>query len=620
VTCIAGLFHRAGAPVDSGHLASMLDRMRSRAPHGEEIRAEGPLALGQVLLCTGTSNAEAPAPIAVDGLWICADARIDDRAELARLLRAKGRPVDLDARAGDLIAAAYRRLGDDFLAHLTGDFAFALWDPGRRRLTCARDHFGVRPFHYVECGDLFAFASDPDALLALPGVSRELDEASVADFLLFTSPRDPQRTFYRDVRCLPPACVLQVTPLVAAPRSYWQVPEDEPVIGRTPADYVEGFMDVFRRATIDRLPQGAVAAQLSGGMDSGAIAAVAAASRSPKMMAAYNVSAAHVMPDDEEEAYARLAAAHIDVPLFTQDLSDYLPYGRADEPPLWTPAPQIYPFMAAHRDLLLQIERSGAHVLLSGHGGDAVLAPSPSHAALLLRIGRLGRLAREAAHHVRHSGSMRGFGLRSALLPRRRPPVWTPPMPTWIDPAFGARVALRERWQQSWTAYADDGGAHRQLRQPWLSRNFEALEALKLPVVVRYPFHDKRLVEYLAGVPNFMKARKRILREAMRGRLPPEILNRPKTSFAGDLLHTMVASGKICSHFPREAGIYPAAVQGAVHLEALGSYARGPRPDSTWTSLLLFAPVALMNWLVVREAHERAERSPTELRNAAAKA
>lgn len=181
-------------------------------------------------------------------------------------------------------------------------------------------------------------------------------------------------------------------------------------------------------------------------------------------------------------------------------------------------------------------------------------------------------------------------------------------MPTWLDPAFAARVQVDDRWRETWARYADDAGPRAQLTQPWFSRNFEALESPKLPVVVRYPFYDKRVVEYLAGVPNFMRAGKRVLRESMSGRLPEAILGRPKTSFPGDLLHAMVAGGRMPPSVPGEPGAYPEAVRGAIHAQAMSDYAAGKCPDSTWTSLLMFAPVALMGWLRSLEANERVEK------------
>jgi asparagine synthetase B (glutamine-hydrolysing) len=379
--------------------------------------------------------------------------------------------------------------------------------------------------------------------------------------------------------------------------------------------HTEGFGEVFAKSVADRLPGGPVAVHLSGGMDSTAIAAIAAEVGSRDRITGYCISAAGVLPEDEEERYARLAASHLGIDLVVQDLARYAPHAPMDEPALWTPAPQAYPFMAAHRDLLRQMEGAGAHVVLGGQGGDAAMSAFTGRAAMLLRDKRFGTLASEIIDHARHTRSLRGSGLRHAFGRRRARTVWTPPLPAWIDASFASRVGLHDRWQAAWTRYGDDGGAQLQLTHPWVGRSSEGPEALKLPVMVSYPFFDKRVVEYLAGVPNYMRAGKRILRESMRTRLPEAILARPKTPLPGDLVHAMVAGGKISSGVSNGWGAYPGMVDGTAHLQALRDYSDGGCPESTWSSDLLFAPVALMNWLRIREIHERSERCQQDGRN-----
>jgi len=253
----------------------MLARMKGRAPDGHETRCEGPVAFGNAFLRTGTSNAESPHPISLDGqVWLTADARIDGRGELIRSIRAAGRRISADAPHAELILHAYHCFGEAFLERLIGDFAFALWDWRLQKLICGRDHFGVRPFHYFESGDLFGFASCADALVVHPVISNELDEISVADFLMFSSFQDPSRSIYRDVRCLPPATSMHITVERSTLHKYWDVPNNAEVRFTKPAEYVQQFQQLFHEAVLDRLPQAPVALQLSGGLDSAAIAAV----------------------------------------------------------------------------------------------------------------------------------------------------------------------------------------------------------------------------------------------------------------------------------------------------------------------------------------------------------
>jgi asparagine synthase (glutamine-hydrolysing) len=137
------------------------------------------VGFGHALLRGTSDSAEVRQPRSLEGrVWIVADARIDARDALVAMLRGAGRAVDDgDAAADvDLLLHAYAAFGERLLDHVIGDFAFAVWDAPRRRLFCARDHFGVRPFFYASAGDTFAFASDLDALRAAGDGYPVLDE------------------------------------------------------------------------------------------------------------------------------------------------------------------------------------------------------------------------------------------------------------------------------------------------------------------------------------------------------------------------------------------------------------------------------------------------------------
>jgi len=604
VSCIAGLFDRAGAPVEPPLLTRMLESMKSRAPDGSEVRCEGALGFGLAYLRTGTSGSEKQHPISMDGeVWLAADARIDGRADLIRRLRAAGRQVADDASHAELILHAYHVFGDNFLDHLLGDFALALWDGRTRRLLCARDPFGVRPFYYFQAGSLFGFASDIDALLAHPLVSRELDDASVMDFLLFGTDQDPDRTIYREVRCLPPATRLDITRDAVTLRTYWQLQRHTETRCGSHAEYVERFTALFEQAVTDRLPAGPVAFQLSGGMDSTAIAAVAASrpDAAARRTIAYTVSAQSLVPDDDELYYAQVAASHLGIPLLCQDLGHYGLFERSQDPALRTAWPLAYPHLAAYRDALDRMGEVGARILLSGHGGDSVMAPSASYYPQLLRARRFGKLAKEIWHHARHTGTLAGMGLRSALLPTAPEPPWSPPMPDWISPVLAARAGPPElRWQRGWETLHNAVDAHQQLTQPWLSRNFQAQEILKVPVVARYPFYDLRLVEFLLGLPNFMLRGKLVLRQSMKGQLPESITARKKTSMRGDLVRVIVTKRK-STLLAELKSVLPPEIDAQGYEHALDRYCAGDGEGTTWASLAMLSSLAFGHWVNSRK-------------------
>src|SRR5437773_5641064 len=87
--------------------------------------------------------------------WITADARLDARAELLQELKQRAREAQPGAPDSELILHAYAAWGLACVAHLRGDFSFAICDARNRQRVCARDHFGIKPFYYAQLGEAF---------------------------------------------------------------------------------------------------------------------------------------------------------------------------------------------------------------------------------------------------------------------------------------------------------------------------------------------------------------------------------------------------------------------------------------------------------------------------------
>jgi len=129
----------------------MLAALAMHGPDGVGAWHDGPVALGHRMLWTTPESLHEQQPTvnSAADLVITADARIDNRKELIDLLR-PARMSPNPITDSELILAAYERWGHDCPEHLAGDFAFAIWDRRNRRLFCARDRFGIRPFYFFE--------------------------------------------------------------------------------------------------------------------------------------------------------------------------------------------------------------------------------------------------------------------------------------------------------------------------------------------------------------------------------------------------------------------------------------------------------------------------------------
>jgi asparagine synthase (glutamine-hydrolysing) len=268
---IAGIVRLDGASVPPALAPPVLRALKHRGPDGEGSWQRGHVLLVQNVLWTTPESVRSPAIVARQQQILVADARIDNREELASHLDLG--PAGQAPSDAELILGAYQKWGPESADRLLGDFAFALWDGDRQTLFCARDHFGVRPFYYSYLpGRFFAFASEIKGLFAIADVPDDLDDSMIANYLALRL-HDRSATFYRHMRRLPAAHTLRLRAGAPEIRRYWKLDPEVTLELRSPGEYAEAFRDCFRRAVKCRLRTAtpAVGAALSGGLDSSSI-------------------------------------------------------------------------------------------------------------------------------------------------------------------------------------------------------------------------------------------------------------------------------------------------------------------------------------------------------------
>ncbi|MGC2706420.1 MAG: asparagine synthase-related protein, partial [Candidatus Acidiferrales bacterium] len=275
---IVGMYDRSGAPADRTLLQALAHFLSYCGPDAREIWSHGPVGLGHTMLRTTRESRVERQPASLSGrFWITADARIDCREELkSKLVELEsGKVPEPTGTDSDLILRSYAAWGSDCVQHLRGDFAFAIWDAERKLLFCARDHFGIKPLYYSELGELFFFSNVLDCVRQHPDVSEELNDAAIGDFLLFGLNCDAATTTFRDIRRLPPGHSMTVSSEGLRIRRYWSAPTEGRIRYRRAEDYVEHFQILLQAAVSDRMAGDRTGILLSGGLDSGAIAATA---------------------------------------------------------------------------------------------------------------------------------------------------------------------------------------------------------------------------------------------------------------------------------------------------------------------------------------------------------
>jgi asparagine synthase (glutamine-hydrolysing) len=559
VSGFVGIVDPTGAPIDRSLLHRMTDFLAYRGPDAQAVEVEGVAGLGHAMLRTTREAEHERQPATLDGkVWIVADARIDARDRLERELAARGpaaRPATADA---ELILRAYHAWGEDCVEHLLGDFAFAVWDPRRRRLFGARDHFGVKLFYYAHLGRCLVVSNTLDCLRLHPAVSDALNDQAVADFLLFGANRDPATTTFADVQRLPPAHTLSYA--VDGPlrvRRYWTLSVGGETRYARASDYVERFGELLDNAVADRLRTDRIGVLMSGGLDSTAVAATARRLLLQEArrfdLHAYTAVSEALIPD-QERRYAAAAADALGIPISYLTTDAYGLYARWGEPELRRPEPVDVPLLAIHVDQMKRVAARG-RVALTGWDGDALLRERPAwYFRALLAHRRFGRLAADVGRYVVSQGALPRTGLRTGLkrwLSGKDPQAenGAPAFPRWLNPSFAERLDLRARWAHM----AAEPPAHP--RRPYAMRVLTALPWVELfesydpgmtscPVEVRHPLLDLRVVDYALSIPPVPWCiDKTLLRAATRDVLPDSVRCRPKSPLAGDPVMELLRRG-----------------------------------------------------------------------------
>ena len=538
----AGIVNLDGAPVQRELIERMTRSLAFRGPDAQEIWCGENVGLGHAMFRATDESLHERQPFQSEsGSWIVADARVDARAELVSKLNFASpnrSPFSLATPDSELILGAYLRWGEECLDHLLGDFSFAIWDARNKRLFCARDHFGIRPFHYARIGTSLIFSNTLEVLRLHPGVSSRLNDLAIGDFLISGCYWRPELSTFEDIRKLPPAHCLSAGGEIFNLRRYWTLPIEEPLRLRH-SEYIEQFHFLLGEAVADRVRTSRVTVSMSGGLDSSSVAALAASQlRGKGSLHAITMVFDRVIPDQERK-YATLVANYLQIPIEIQVGDDYPLFSRCDSGEFHFPEPSQYETAASESDFYRRAPEHG-HVLLTGEAGDVGLEPS----LRFFRGKRVPEFMWQMAKYVLTHGKHPALGFHLEWLRWRAQPLHrVADFPDWIEPGFADRLNLRRRWQElnveSASAHPDRPMAYSSYSLSAWPDIFEKYDSAytRVPLQARHPFFDLRVVRFLLRLPTLpWCADKELLRVAMAGKLPPEILKRPKAPLAGDPL------------------------------------------------------------------------------------
>ncbi len=551
---IAGI---AGHP-DPALTKTMTRTLAHRGPDDEGFYNDARVSLGhRRLSIIDHSTGHQPMSNAAGDVWIVFNGEIYNFRELRRELEGLG-AVFRTKSDTEVILAAYEKYGEACVERLQGMFAFALWDARSHTLLLARDPVGVKPLYYARLGEALYFGSEIKAVLPAPGISRTLDFEALDEYLAFLYTAPP-RTIFKQVRQLPPGTLAVWRDGAWAERRYWRVRfhEETASVQDWIGEVLACLDDVIEKYMIADVPLGAF---LSGGLDSATIV--------QHMLrhthAGVNTFTVGFGPEgrlydetnEARELAQRLGTTHRELTV-EADAAQLLPViVRHFDEPFGNPT-------ALLAYLICEMVRRHVTVVLSGDGGDENFGGYPRYAGAAMAewyrripafmrrwaIDPMIQFLPESTRGFHALRRLREFSAGTLLDPvdmyaawisyysrEQRRQIYTPETRHAVgeyDPLALIHRLAREAETDNPVARAMYIDLHSFLPNNVLQYGDRMSMAHALET--RVPLADVRLINLLARIPSDHKIgvlhSKKLLRRAMAGRLPDNVLRRRKRGF-----------------------------------------------------------------------------------------
>ena len=543
-----------GKQVETTKLVAMRDILHHRGPDDGGIFVDGNVGLGHrrlsiVDVAHGTQpmfNSDRSCAIVYNG-------EVYNHADYREELKSCG--YEFQNRSDtETILHLYEEHGRDCVEYLCGMFAFAIWDKTKRELFIARDRFGVKPLYYVHTDDgSLYFASEIKSLLVAGAVKPEINFNALPDQLA-NHGTSAAETLFRGVKRLLPGHTLVWKDGRIDIREFWDLSFEPKHETRSDTEYIEEWHDLFRQSVEMRLmadvPLGMF---LSGGIDSSAIAAMMSTMVTEPIK---TFSVGFREREANELEYARLVAKkfgtdHHEITITPEHFFEALPklVWHEDEPIGFIASVPLY--------FVSKLAQEHVKVVLTGEGADETLAGYGrySKALKLLIYGeKYESLTPNFVRGIVKSGVATFGGKLDRTFLTREADIENLFFDNFgvFPKAMQAKMFTRETREKiaDLNPYTEqnsliDGCDAADVLDKLLYADTKTYlhellmkqdqMSMAASVESRVPFLDHKLVEFTARMPREMKLRggttKWILREAMKGILPYEILNRPKMGF-----------------------------------------------------------------------------------------
>jgi asparagine synthase (glutamine-hydrolysing) len=611
---ICGVIQVTGEPrpvIAQEALDRMTDVMRHRGPNDRGTYLADGIALGvRRLSIVDVAGGHQPVSNEDGTVWAVQNGELYNHADERRTLEGRGHRLRSSCDT-EILPHLYEEAGTAFPGRLRGMYGIAVWDGGRRRAVLARDRLGIKPLYYAAARDLLVFGSELKSVLASGLVSTELDYDAIDAFLqlgFFPAPSTPLAR----VSKLMPGTTLVVENGTVKSERYWRYPPPAPTAALRDAREAERLLlheleESVRLRLMSDVPLGAM---LSGGLDSSLIVALMARNMSEPVKT-FSVGFREAGEASELPVARRVASAlgteHHELELSFEESAVDL-----DEL-VWSLDEPVADLSSLGFHALSQLAAEHVTVALSGQGADELLGGYRKHLAVAL-AGRVHRLpGRRFLRRLPSPGSLQ----------RTVRTLGAPDAPARLLATSGhLDDHLRGKLVRGPLAQLDGKAADRALRRAAAGAPDDPLPAalhldaqlgladdmlhyfdrtsMAHSLEVRVPFLDHHVVELCAGIPAGLKVRgltrKYLLKQAARGLVPDEVIDRPKVGFfnsvADDWFRAQLRAsvpGVLLGDTPRYGEFLDQGeVAGLLHANAAGD---------TSSSYLLLSILLLETWL-----------------------
>lgn len=551
----------------------MLTRIHHRGPDECGIYTDKNIGIGNVRLSIiDIEGGHQPMPNEDLNLWIVFNGEIFNYIELRNELEEKGHRFRTKSDT-EVLVHLYQEYGEECLSKINGQFVFSIWDKNKQEMFLARDRVGIRPLFYHHTPDLFVFGSEIKAIFEHPGVKREISFEGLAETFTFWTTITPN-TVFKGIKECPPGHFIKIKNGVLQVHKYWELKfacPDNYYKGNLEdaiADFKELFKDSVRIRLRSDVP---VAAYLSGGLDSSVTTAFIKEIE-PDVLQTFSVG---FTEDEFDESYFQNLASeffktkHIGFKCSTREIADNFPkvVWHSEIPLLRTSPSPMY-------SLSQKVRENNIKVVITGEGADELLAGY--------------NIFKE--NKIRHFWAKdKKSRIRPLLLKRLYPYIEAlqKANPNALKMFFGYKLDETSspvyshllRWNNSsnitnhlnkeikdqlsnFNPYSEllsslDGKLNE--LDPLAKAQYIEIKiflsgyllssqgdrmGMANSVEGRYPFLDYRIIEFCASLPPDFKLHilneKVLLKKMMKGKIPEEILNRPKQAYRAPILSSFL--------------------------------------------------------------------------------